>query len=160
MKFRWKRYHFRLWVFAFTVGTEEYYPKFDNANDVKGLQILNHYYRLKIINIGKLSAYYCRIWEKRISDHTYVLHFFICKGTTSFSKTTQVNEKSRLLRTSVKEKRDICWCGKNWVITQSLNTDLSTFTVTRYLKRNKYFYSYIEYRKLYRNRLSILLLLS
>ena len=29
---------------AFTVGTEEYYPKCNNVNDAKGLQILYHYY--------------------------------------------------------------------------------------------------------------------
>ena len=46
LKFQEKRYHFRLWVFTFisfrtfAAGTEEYYPRCNNA---KGLQILYHY---------------------------------------------------------------------------------------------------------------------
>ena len=47
LKFTRKRYHFSYEFLlsvlnAFTVGTEEYYPKCNNVNDAEGLQILYH----------------------------------------------------------------------------------------------------------------------
>ena len=48
LKFQWRGYEFLLSILnAFTVGTEEYYPKCYNVNDAKGLEIL--YYDCSII---------------------------------------------------------------------------------------------------------------
>ena len=48
---------FLLILHAFTVGTEEYYPKCYRVNDAKGLQIAVPLYasRLQIINIGQFN---------------------------------------------------------------------------------------------------------
>ena len=59
LKFQWKRHHFRsLFLLsvlnAFIVGTKEYFPKCNNVNNAKGLQIVCDYcntnLRLEVTN--------------------------------------------------------------------------------------------------------------
>ena len=111
---------------AFIVGTEKYYPKCNNVNDAKGLQILSHYCSI-ILRVEVASHKYGLVWLglfkirqtkscvlsdliKKISNYTYVLHLFNLKRVNKLFQNHTSQLKVKIARDVIKTA--ICWYGK------------------------------------------------
>ena len=66
---------------------------------------------------------------ERISNYTYVLRPFNLQRAKNFYQNQTSQLKIKIAQDVV--KRDILWYGKNWVITQNLNTYLYKYKISQ-----------------------------